>query len=381
MRLAIVHDELIQWGGAERLVLAMHNIWPDAPIYTSIYSPDQLPEEFKKIKIRTSFMQNLPFSKYLRRQYFFLYPLAFESFDFSEFDVVLSSSTRFAHGIITKPKTLHICYSNSPSRFLWETVSYLEQEGIGKVGRMFLAPFLSYLRVWDQTAVQRPDFWIANSKNVAQKLKKFYRKDSIVIYPGVDLERFTVHSSQFTTKKQKITVNSEPTTNSYFLVVSRLLSWKRIELAVSVANQLKFVLKIVGIGPDYGRLKRLANANVEFLGQVSEEDLVSLYKNCKALIVTQEEDFGITAIEAQAAGKPVIAYAGGGAKETIVESKTGLFFSPQEPDALKEAIVQFDKIKIKPQDCIINAQKFSLSAFQEQLKEFVEKAYQSRLSD
>jgi len=302
----------------------------------------------------------LPFSKNLRRQYFFLYPLAFESFDFSDFDVVLSSSTRFAHGIITKPETLHISYSNSPTRFLWETRNYLEQEKIGSLGKIVLAPFLSYLRIWDQTAVQRPDFWIANSKNVRDKLKKFYRKESVVIYPGVDLKRF----------EKRMSSSLHP--NSYFLVVSRLLSWKKIELAILACNKLKLSLKIVGQGPDYARLKSLANSKVSFLGKVSEEELISLYKNCKALIITQEEDFGMTAIEAQAAGIPVIAFRGGGARETIIEGRTGLFFYPQSVEALKEAIVQFDKIKIESQDCIDNAKKFSLHSFQSQLKNFVE---------
>jgi glycosyltransferase involved in cell wall biosynthesis len=372
MKIALVHDELIQWGGAERLLLAMHKIWPDAPIYTSIYAPENLPKEFRKIDVRTSFMQKLPFSRALRRQYFFLYPIAFESFDFSGFDVVLSSSTRFAHGIITKPATLHICYSNSPTRFLWETEEYLEGEKISPIGKIFLAPFLSYLRVWDQTAVQRPDFWIANSKNVAEKLKKFYRKDSTVIYPGVDLKRF----QQPATRDQK-KAGSWSLETGYFLIVSRLLAWKRIELAIKACNKLKLSLKIAGQGPDYARLKSLANSSkVEFLEKVSEEELISLYKNCKALIVTQEEDFGITAVEAQAAGVPVIAYKGGGAKETIIEGKTGLFFFPQDAGALEKTIVQFDKIKIEPQECIKSACKFSLQVSQGQLKDFVETKWQ-----
>jgi len=365
MKIALVHDELVQSGGAERLILAMHEIWSDAPIYTSICALENLPSEFKKIDIKTSFMQKLPFSKNLRRQYFFLYPFAFESFDFSGFDVVLSSSTRFAHGIITKPETLHICYSNSPTRFLWETEKYLEGEKVGQMGKIILAPFLSYLRIWDQTAVQRPDFWIANSENVAAKLNKFYRKASTIIYPGVDLRRF-----------QKSTKPHHLKPKTYFLVVSRLLSWKQIELAIKACDELKLSLKIVGVGPDYARLKSLANSKVTFLGRVSEEDLISLYKNCKALVLTQEEDFGITAIEAQASGVPVIAFRGGGAKETIIEGKTGLFFYPQTPEALKETFVQFGKIRIEPQDCIKNAQKFSLQNFQIQLKNFVEDTWQ-----
>lgn len=373
MKIAIVHDELVQGGGAERLLLLMHEVWPDAPVYTSIYAPENLPPEFRKVDIRTSFMQRLPFSKGLRRQYLPLYPFAFESFDFSEFDVVLSSSTRFAHGVITKPKTLHISYSNSPSRFLWETPKYLERENIGVLGRLLLSPILSYLRIWDQTAVQRPDFWIANSKNVAGKLKKFYRKDSAVIYPGVDVNKFKMEAKPPYSVAQNAKLKMK---NDYFLIVTRLLPWKRVDLAVGVCSRLELPLIVVGDGPDAKRLKKFASRSVRFLGNVSEDKLAAIYRGARALIMTQAEDFGIAALEAQAAGVPVIAYGEGGAKETVLAGETGLYFNPQTEDVLKDALRKFEKMEFSPHDCMKNAQKFSIEKFKESLKSFVKEKYQ-----
>lgn len=364
MKIAIVHDELVQFGGAERLTLLMHEIWPEAPIYTSVYAPKNFPSDFQKLEVKTSFMQKLPFVKTLRRQYFPFYPIAFESFDFSGFDVVISSSTRFAHGVLTKPTTLHICYSNAPTRFLWESRSYLERENIGSLGQLVLLPVLSYLRIWDQTAVQRPDFWIANSQNIAKKLKKFYRKDSEVIYPGVDLDRF------------KNSVSDKQSTKNYFLVVSRLLPWKRVDLAVLACSALKLPLIVVGDGPDIGRLKKIAGESVQFLGNVSDEKLVSLYGGARALIMTQEEDFGITALEAQAAGIPVIAYQGGGAQETVRDGKTGLFFQPQNEEGLREALIKFNKTSFSSRNLLENAGNFSTATFKSSLKKFVDQKWQ-----
>lgn len=366
MKIAIVHDELVQWGGAERLVLSMHEIWPEAPIYTSIYDPSinlRASKRFANCDIRTSFMQKLPFKESLRRQYFPLYPLAFESFDFSEYDIVLSSSTRFAHGVITKPRTLHICYSNAPTRFLWESENYLQRENIGSIGQLLLSPFLSYFRIWDQTAVTRPDFWIANSKNVAEKLKKYYRKDAEIIFPGVDIGRFA-------TKVQKLG------DQGYFLVVTRLLPWKRVDLAVLVCSDLKLPLIVVGDGPAFKKLKSIAGPTIQFLGNVSEDKLVSLTLGARALIMTQEEDFGLTAIEAQAAGAPVIAYTKGGARETVLNDKTGIFFESQEKGSLKKAITKFNKMRFDREDCIKQAQKFSDENFRRSLRDFVNQKWQ-----
>lgn len=360
MRICLVHDDLIQFGGAEKLLLAMHEIWPAAPIYTSIYDQSTVnsKQSTANLDIKTSWMQKLPFKKSLRRAFFPLYPAAFESFDFSEFDVVLSSSTRFAHGVITKPDTIHICYSNAPTRFLWETQKYLEFENIPRIAKVAIAPVLSFLRIWDQQAAKRPDFWIANSKNVADKLKKFYRVDSEIIYPFVDLNNF------FPESKTK--------TQDYFLVVSRLLAWKRIDIVVDAANKLKFPLKIVGTGPAEKSLKKLAGKTVEFLGEVEQDNLAKLYQQSRALILPQEEDFGITALEAQSCGKPVIAFAAGGVLETVIPGKTGIFFGEQTSESLGKTIKQFGRQTFIPEDCRRNAEKFSKKNFQKQLKSFVE---------
>lgn len=367
MKIALVHDDLIQYGGAEKLLLAMHEIWPNAPIYTSIYNRqlEKIDKRFAKCEIRTSWMQRLPFKNSLRRVYFPLYPAALESIDFSEFNVVLSSSTRFAHGVITKPQTLHVCYSNSPTRFLWETEKYLEYESFGNPKKLILLPILSFLRIWDQQSARRPDFWIANSKNVAEKLQKYHRVEAEVIYPFVDLGKFRIKNNK------RLAISHEP----YYLVVSRLVAWKRVDIAIEAANYLKFPLKIVGAGPAFPTLSRIAKSNIDFLGEVGEEELISLYQNCRVLILPQGEDFGITAIEAQACGKPVIALKSGGVLETVLPGKTGIFFEEQKAESLIQAIKKFGNLTIKPEDCRKNAQKFGKSNFQKSLRKFVNETW------
>ena len=327
MKVALVHDDLIQEGVAEKLVLAMHEIWPKAPLYTSFASNEWVKKcREQGITLQTSFMRWLPFKKHLYKFYFLFYPLAFESFNFNQFDLVVSSSARFAHGIITKPITKHLCYMNSPARMWWDPVAYF---GPRLPLRLFLAPFLSFLRLWDYTAAQRVDYFVANSKAPQSRIKKYYGRESEIVYPFSDL---TIKKSSGGSKN-----------TNYFLIVTRLSPWKRVDIAVAACQEMGRDLVVVGWGPDSPRLKRLAagSKHIRFLGKVNDEELVALYSGCQAVIITQEEDFGIVAVEAASFHKPVLAYKAGGSLELIKEGSTGEFFYPQTATALKRLLANF----------------------------------------
>jgi glycosyltransferase involved in cell wall biosynthesis len=353
LKVALVHDDLIQYGGGERVFLAIKDLFPKAKLYTSA-TTSEIRKHLKGSDLTTSFMQRFPFRKSLQRAYFPFYPLAFESFDLSDYDLVISSSTRFAHGVITKPETKHLSYMHSPGRMFWEQESYF-----GKSPRLgaFLSPALAYLRLWDFAAAQRVDQFVANSGYIAGKISKYYRREAKVVHPFVDLELFTLPFED---------------RGDYFLAVSRLAWWKRIDLAVEAALKAGVSLKVVGDGPQRKRLERLSRkmgsrGKVEFLGWVSGKKLARLYRNCRALVLPQEEDFGIVPLEAQAVGRPVIAYKGGGVLETVVEGKTGEFFSPQTVEALASSLEKFDPGKYSPQACRQNGERFGLDSFREKL--------------
>ena len=355
MKIALVHDDFCQLGGAERLFEEIARIYPNAPIYTSLVNWDKLPQSVDKRRIHTSFMQRIPFAKKFYKLMLPLYPFAFESFNFDDFDLVLSSTTRFAKAIVTKPQTIHICYINSIPRFLYSQ----KQHYLSSFWSFILSPYLSWLTNWDKAISKRPDFYIANSKNVQNQIKKTYSSNSGVVYPFVDTDFF----------KPKKTTNNK----SYYLIVTRLVKWKKIEIAIRASNQLGFNLKLVGSGSNESSLRAQSKSNkVEFLSNVTKEELRGLYQNAKALIVTQEEDFGIAQIEAQACGTPVIAYAKGGSTETVVSDKTGLFFKDQTEKSLKDAIIAHSRLKWESDTCRKNALKFSKRLFRENLTSVVE---------
>ncbi len=360
MRIALVFDDLIQFGGAERLLLALHEIWPAAPVYTSVASKRWQAVCTKLgITLKTSFLQYFPFAVKLNRFYscLLLHTLAFESFDFSEFDVVLSVSSRYAHGIITKATTTHVCYMNSPGRMFWEPFSYFEHEKYGRLHKLLL-PMLSHLRVWDYAAAQRVDHFIANSRLPHARVAKYYKRQSKIIYPFVE---DYVHG-----------VSADA---GYFLVISRLLPWKRVDIAVKAFAELELPLKIVGEGPDKARLVRMAAPNIEFLGYVSDRVKCVLLQKCRAVVVTQYEDFGLVPLEAMLFGKPVIAYGKGGVLETVIPGKTGTFFVPQDVTALVQALQRFDASVYNRWGCIAQAEKFSKAAFKKQMKDFMNRVY------
>lgn len=368
MKIALVHDDLVQEGGAERLFAEIAKIYPKAPVYTSLVNWSKLPASINRSRTRPSFMQRIPFANKLYKILLPLYPLAFESFDLSAYDLVISSTTRFAKSIITKPNTVHISYVNSVPRFLYNQDQ--AEQYLPKYLRSILEPYLSWLKRWDKVAASRPDFYIANSKNVQNQIRKTYGRESTIIFPAVDTEFFREKSKRVKELKSE----------SYYLIVSRLVKWKKIDIAIEACAQLGVNLKIVGSGPDEQRLKQILNqvqndsgGSVEFLGSASKEELRGLYQNCKALIVTQEEDFGVAMVEAQACGASVIAFGHGGSKEIIVDGKTGLFFNRQMPLSLKDAISRHSKLKWNGIACTKNALRFSRASFVKSLAYTIDK--------
>lgn len=356
MKIALVHDDFIQTGGAESLFATIASMYPAAPIYTSIVDWSKLPSAISRDRIETSFMQKLVILKKWYKLFLPLYPLAFESFNFDDFDVVISSTTRFAKAIITKPNTIHICYINSSPRFLHKPE--ILEDYLPKFPSFLLSPIFSWLKRWDIVAASRVDHYIANSNYVARQVKKIYKREAEVAYPFVDLAFFRpakVHNWQLKSKR-------------YFLVVSRLVKWKKIDIAIKACSDLDRNLIIVGVGPDKARLKQLADSSVEFLGRVTREKLRGLYQNAQALIVTQQEDFGIAAVEAGACGTPVLAYKLGGVAETVINRQTGLLFKNQTVESLKDAIEVFSHVKWSIPACRKNALKFSQAQFLGSLK-------------
>jgi len=372
MKVALVYDRVNKFGGAERVLLALHKIWPEAPLYTSVYHSRSTPWA-SVFRVIPSFLQRFPLAKTNHEIYPLLMPLAFESFNFDEYDVVISVTSEAAKGIITKPKTLHLCYCLTPTRYLWSGYEEYFNSPLGLIAE----PWLKDLKKWDLIASERPDEILAISETVSDRIEKYYQRKSEVIYPPVNTRKFTIPACrqagfnlQFSNIKEK-----------YFLVVSRLVKYKKVDLAIEAFNALGWKLKIVGIGRGMSRLKKMAKKNIEFLGQLTDKELLSYYQNCQAVIFCQEEDFGIVPLEAQACGKPVIAFEKGGAKETVIEGKTGLFFEKQTRSSLVEALKRFKPGNFKSKDCRKQVEKFSQEKFIKKFKKKVEEKWQMFLKN
>jgi len=363
MKVALIYDRVNKIGGIERTLEYLHELFPQAPLYTSVYNSRTAPwaEVFKVIP---SFLQKIPFFRKRHELIPYLMPIAFESFSFDEYDIVISVTSEAAKGVLTKPNTLHLCYCLTPTRYLW---SGYEDYFRKPLFRFFSSPLVAYLRRWDRIAAQRPDVYLAISENVKKRIKKYYGRDSEILYPPVDLKKFQISNSKFQTNSKSKIPNSK-----YFLLVSRLVSYKRIDLVIEAFNQLGLPLKIIGKGIQETILKRKAKNNIEFLGQLTDKELLGYYQKSQALIFPQEEDFGLVPLEAQACGKPVIAFRGGGALETITAGKTGEFFSPQTSKALIKVVKNFKAAKYQPEDCRKQAEKFGKEIFKKKFKEVVE---------
>ncbi|MCJ7471952.1 MAG: glycosyltransferase [Actinobacteria bacterium] len=361
-KIALVHYWLTGMRGGEKVVESICNIYPDIDIYTLVYDEKKIIDSIKEHKIHTSFIQKLPFSKKKYQFYLPFMPVAIEQFNLSEYDIVISSESGIAKGVLTKPETCHICYCHTPMRYLWNMYfDYLENERPGLFKRNFIRMYFNYLRLWDVVSSSRVDYFVCNSYNVKKRILKYYKRDSTVIYPPVDVDDFI-----FTPKKQ-----------DYYLIVSQLVSYKRVDLAVRAFNRISRELIIIGEGPEIKRLKKIAGPNIKFLGWQAGETLREYYANARAFIFPGEEDFGITPVEAQASGTPVIGYGKGGLLETVVDRETGLFFYEQEVDDLIEVIERFESNSNKFDSYKIreNSLRFSRRNFEKALKKFIEEKY------
>jgi glycosyltransferase involved in cell wall biosynthesis len=308
MKIALVHDYLVQYGGAERVLEAFAELYPYAPIYTLIHDPEAMHGVFAEKRIYTSFLQRYPFVRKHHRLFPPLMPPAIEQFDLSKYDVVLSDSSSYAKGVITRPETLHISYIHTPMRYAWDDCQkYTEDFGFPRFVKKLVPFFMNPIRLWDRVSADRVDHIVANSHFVAERIRKYYRKEAIVIHPPVEVRRFGI----------------EPVQKEYYLMVGRLIAYKRHDIAIEAFNRLRLPLKIIGRGPELERLKRLAGPTIQFLGRVDESELPKYYAECRGFVFPQEEDFGIVAIEALASGRPLIAYRGGDIPEHLEEGRMG----------------------------------------------------------
>lgn len=367
MKVALVHDFLNQIGGAEKVLQVFHDLFPKAPVFTIVYDREETRGKFDSFDIRTSFIQKIPLGVKRYKWYLSLMPAAIERFNLSKYDLVLSDSTAFAKGVITKPETLHISYCHTPTRYLWsDTYSYTEELKQPKIIKSFLPFILNRIRQWDKLAADRVDKFIANSYFVSERIRKYYGRKSTVIHPPVEV--------------QKIPFSDSQQIGNYYLIVSRLRPYKRVDLAIEAFNALQFPLKVIGVGEEYPKLKKMAKKNIEFLGLVSDEERNKLLSSCIAFIHPQEEDFGISAVEAMAAGRPVIAYKSGGALETVKEGKTGEFFEDQTPWSLVDTVREFKPEKYDPKIIREHALQFDTSIFKKKIKDFIKKAYHKHIT-
>lgn len=341
-KIAIVYDWIDKWGGVERVLLTLHKMFPEAIFYTSYFN-QQTASWAKDLKIKTSFLQNFPsFIKKNRILSLVFYPFAFESFDFSGFDLVISVTSSFAKSIITKPGTQHICYLLTPTRYLWSHEK--KYFGYGLVSYL-VRGYVDFLKRWDYVVAQRPDKIVSISETIRNRCLKYYKRESEVVYPGFDIRYWKNIKDQISKIKGTDQISKILRNKKYFLVISRLEPYKKIGLAIKVFNKLNKPLIIVGEGSEEKKLKRMAGKNIIFLSKLSDVELGSSYTNAQALIMPQEEDFGYASLEAQFFGCPVIAYKKGGATETVIDGKTGIFFNRQEEISLRQAIERFSRIE------------------------------------
>ncbi|MBE1445680.1 glycosyltransferase [Paenibacillus sp. OAS669] len=362
MKIALVHDYLNQYGGAERVLECFMDMFPEAPVYTIISDLSKMPARFAEANITNSFIQNVPFSRKHYKKMLGLLPHAVEGFDLREYDVILSSSSAFAKGVITTPSQLHICYCHTPMRYVWDLYHQYLAEINNPVYKKVLPFILHKIRNWDAINSQRVDHYIANSNNVSKRIKKYYNRESHVIHPPVSFERFDFAGES----------------GDYFLIVSRLIPYKRIDLVIEAFNLLNLPLVIIGDGYDRTRLQKMAGPTVQLMGYQSDEVISKYYSNCKAFILAGEEDFGITPLEAQANGKPVIAFGKGGALETVVEGKTGIFFNEPTADSLVQAINRFNSISFNKHTIRDHANQFNEIRFKEEIRNFITRALQQK---
>lgn len=362
--IALIHDWLNQRGGAEDVLEALVALYPDAPLYTALYDRARMPAHWREWDIRTGFIDRLPLAQRKPQLYFPLYPHNFEQFDLRGYDVVLSNKSGFCHGVITGPETMHVCYCLTPTRYVWRYHQYAERENLGRATRLALAPFLTNLRMWDRLAADRVDHFIAISDEVRRRIAKVYRRESTIIYPPVDVGRF------------------EPSSriDDYYLFVGRLVPYRRLDVLIEAFNKMGRPLVIAGSGRDRERLEALAGPTVKFLGFVPDADLPDLLARCRAFVWPGEEDFGISPLQASAAGRPVIAYAAGGTLETVITAPnqpvTGALFTEQSVAAIITTVESFDPLSVDPAAIRRHAEQFDIAVFKRRIDDFIARKYE-----
>jgi glycosyltransferase involved in cell wall biosynthesis len=357
---AIVHDYLNQYGGAERVLESLHRLYPEAPVYTIVHDPTRMPERFRSWDIRPSWVNRLPGSRRHYEKMIPLFPAAVESIDLSGYDLVVSLSSAWVKGVLTGPGALHVCICTSPMRFAWDEYYDRLRQRTNPVARGLLAGILHWIRVWDVASSVRPDRYVAISNVVAGRIAKYYRRESVVIRPGIDTSFF---------------VPDGAARDDVYLVASRLKPYKKIDLAIGTFNRLGKRLVVAGDGPERLRLERMAGQNVTFLGRVSDGELLRQYRRCRALIFPTNEDFGLTPLEAMSCGTPVIAYGRGGALETVIDGQTGVFFSDQTSESLAAAVERFETMRFDPQMVRRRAQNFDQAVFTDGLQALISDAW------
>ena len=363
MPLALVHDWLNQLGGAEDVLETLVSMFPGAPILTSIYWREKMPAHYRQWPIRVSFMDRLPGIHRHHQPYLPLYPLAFERFDLSGHDLILSNKSGFCHGV-RKPRGVppragssatHICYCLTPTRYVWNFDDYAAREGFGPAQLQILRPVVNLIKRWDLRAARRVDHFIAISSEIQRRIARCYERDSTIIYPPVALDRFAPRED----------------VGDYFLSLGRLIPYKRVDLAVRVCTALNLPLRVGGDGRDRERLRRMAGSTVQFLGRVLDADLPPLMARCRAFIFPGLEDFGIAPVQALAAGRPVIAFAGGGVLDIVQDGVNGVLFHEPTVEALSDAIERFSRLRFDPEIVRRSAEKFDTKVFKEKLTSFI----------
>lgn len=373
MKIALAHDWLNQMGGAEKVLEELVGMFPGSPVFTTLYEPASMPDAYRRWDIRPAWLNRAPAIHRYHQPYLPLYPPAVASLDFSGFDLILSNKSGFIHGLRHTPEQLHLCYCLAPTRYVWDYGGYAQREGFGRWLGLVIGPVIERLQQWDYRAAQQTvaggsgkvqgvDHFIAISSEIQTRLKKFYGRDSVIIYPPVDIDRFRPVA--------------RPSLD-FYLVVSRLIPYKRIDLAVQACRRLGRRLIVVGEGRDRARLEAMAGPTIEFKGRLPQAEVVDLMANCRAFFFPGFEDFGIAPVEAQAAGRPVIALARGGALDTVIESQTGLFFQEQTVEALMAAIERFERLEFDPRAARANAERFSQARFRHELGAFIKEKWQA----
>lgn len=363
-RTVIVHDYLNQYGGAERVLEVMHDMNPSAPVYASIYSPNDLPAEYAAWDIRTTWIQHLPGVTRQQQRALPCYPFAFERLRVPDCDLVLSSSSAFAKMVAPPAGAVHVSYVHSPMRFAWNLEQYVARERLPDIARVGLRPLMAVFRQRDRATLERVDRFIANSTAVRDRIRAYWRRDATVIHPPVNVDRFRpVAVSQI---------------QDYYLMVSRLVPYKRFDLAIEACNALGLPLWIVGDGRDRATLEAKAGPTIRFLGRVSDAELRDLYARCRAALFMSEDDFGIAQVEAQAAGRPVIAYAAGGVFDTVVADETGIYVREQSVEGLIDAFRRFEQMRFDSSRIVAHAARFSRGRFERELAELVDVTLESK---